>query len=97
MLYNTLPAYVYTIIATADYKWFDDTKTDSEVSSNFDRLLLVIGSMACGEKPKPAHQLVARKQQDSKKFEYNKNKKFIPETQKKGKPKCLFCGNLGHI
>jgi hypothetical protein len=50
MLYNALPTYVHTIIATADYKWFDDTKTDSEVSSYFDRLL-VIGSMARGEKP----------------------------------------------
>jgi hypothetical protein len=37
MLYNALPAYVHTIIA--DYKWFDDTKTDSELSSYFDRLL----------------------------------------------------------
>jgi hypothetical protein len=95
MLYNVLPGYVHTIIATADYKWFDDTKTDSEVSSYFDRLL-VIGSMARGEKPKPAHQLVARKRQDSNKFKFNENKKFIPETQKKGKPKCHFCGNLGH-
>jgi hypothetical protein len=81
MLYNALPAYVHTIIATADYKWFDDTKTDSELSSYFHRLL-VIASIACGEKPKPAHQSVARKQQDSNKFKFYKNKKIIPETQK---------------
>jgi hypothetical protein len=87
MLYNALPTYVHTIVATANYKWFNNTKTDSEVSSYFDRLL-VIRSMALGEKPKPAHQLVAKKQNDSK--------KFISETHKKGKPKCLFCGNLGH-
>jgi hypothetical protein len=67
MLYNALPTYVHTIIATADYKWFDDTKTDSEVSSYFDRLL-IIGLMARGEKPKPVHQLVARKQNDGKIF-----------------------------
>jgi hypothetical protein len=45
MLYNALPTYIHTKIATADYKWFDDAKTDSEVSSYFDRLL-VIGLMA---------------------------------------------------
>jgi hypothetical protein len=72
MLYNALPAYVHTIIATANYKWFDDTKTNSEVRSYFDRLL-VISSMAHGEKPKPAHPLVARKRQDSNKFKFNKN------------------------
>jgi hypothetical protein len=52
--------------------------------------------MARGKKPTPVHQSVTRKQQDSKKIKFNKKKKFIPETQKKGKPKCLFCGNLGH-
>jgi hypothetical protein len=77
MLYNALPVYIHTILATADYKLFDDTKTDSEVSSHFDRLL-VISLMARGEKPKPVHQSVPRKQQDRKKFKFNKNKnKFL--------------------
>jgi hypothetical protein len=75
MLYNALPTYVHTIIATANYKWFKDTKTDSEVSSYFNRLL-VIGLMARGEKPKPSHQSVAKKQNDSTKFKFNKNKKI---------------------
>jgi hypothetical protein len=79
MLYNALPTYVHTEIATADYKWFNNTETTIEVSSYFNRLL-VIGSMARGEKPKPAHQSVARKRNDSK--------KIISETHKKG--------NMGH-
>jgi hypothetical protein len=73
MLYNALPAYVHTIIATANYKWFDDTGNKSEVNSYFDRLL-VISSVARGKKSKPVHQLVTRKQKDSKKFKFNKKK-----------------------
>jgi len=55
MLYNSLPTYIHTIIATSDYKWYDGEKTDTEVCSYFDRLL-VIGSMARGEIKKPAQQ-----------------------------------------
>lgn len=45
MLYEALPPYAQNIMSTSDYKWEDAKKSDSEVSSYFDHLL-VIGTMA---------------------------------------------------
>jgi hypothetical protein len=39
MEYNSLPNYVHTILATTDYKWDDENKSDAEVCAYFDRLL----------------------------------------------------------
>jgi len=91
MLYNSLPTYIHTIIATSDYKWYDGEKTDTEVCSYFD-CLLVIDSMARGEINKPE-----QRKQDVTKFSFKNSKnKFKADKKTKGKPKCTFCGNLGH-
>ena len=96
MVYNALPGYVHTIIATADYKWFDENKTDSEVIAYIDRLL-IIGSVARGEKPKPNKQPHVHKRHENTKFKFNKhNNNYKNDKFKKGKPKCTFCGHMGH-
>jgi hypothetical protein len=48
-VYNALPTYVHNIIATFDYKWYDENKLDAKVCSYFD-CLLVISALAQGEK-----------------------------------------------
>ena len=71
-------------------------QADSEFSEYFDRLL-VIGSMAHGEKPKSTKPPHVHKKHENTKFKYNKNNnKFKNEKFKKGKPKCTFCGHMGH-
>jgi hypothetical protein len=52
ILYNALPAFAHTLIILANYKWFETEKTDSEVTTYFDRLL-VIGSIARGKSKNP--------------------------------------------
>jgi hypothetical protein len=52
ILYNALPAFAHTLIILVNYKWFKTAKTDSKVTTYFDRLL-VIGSIARGGKQKP--------------------------------------------
>jgi hypothetical protein len=92
MLHEALPSYVHVIISTSDYKWEDGTKTDSEVSSYFDRLI-VIGTMArtAHDKPKTVH-----KRADSKHSKFTKNNTFKGQNKKKPYSKCAFCGNTGH-
>jgi hypothetical protein len=41
MVYNALPTYVHTIIATLDYKSYDKNKLDAKVCACFDRLLVI--------------------------------------------------------
>jgi hypothetical protein len=79
MLHEALPSYVHVIISTSDYKWEDGTKTDSEVSSYFDRLI-VIGTMArtAHDKPKTVH-----KRADSKHSKFTKNNTFKGQNKKK--------------
>jgi hypothetical protein len=45
MVYNALPTYVHTIIATSDYKWYNKNKLNAEVCAYFD-CLLVISALA---------------------------------------------------
>jgi hypothetical protein len=52
ILYNSLPAFSRMLIILANYQWFETVKTDSKVTTYFDRLL-VIGSIARAEKQKP--------------------------------------------
>jgi hypothetical protein len=52
MVYNALPTYVHTIIATSDYKWYDKNKLDAEVCAYFE-CLIVISALARGEKWEP--------------------------------------------
>jgi hypothetical protein len=53
MVYNSLPNYVHTIIATTDYKWDDENKSDAEVCAYFDRLLMI---SALARDDKKAHK-----------------------------------------
>jgi hypothetical protein len=41
MVYNALPTYVHTMIATSDYKWYDKNKLDAKVCAYFDCLLVI--------------------------------------------------------
>jgi hypothetical protein len=93
MLRNALPLYVQTIIATPNYKWFNKHKTNSKVSSYFDRLL-VIGSMVRGKKPKSAHQPIAHKKHDDKKCKFNK-KKLTRKHSKRENPRIFFAATWG--
>ena len=70
----------------------DDTKTDSKVSSYFDRLI-VIGTAARNlhEKPKTVH-----KRAENKTSKYTKHNSFKGQMTKKPFSKCSFCRNTGH-
>jgi hypothetical protein len=59
MVYNALPNYVNNIIATSDYKWYKENKSDAKVCAYFD-CLLVISALAQGEKRK--HKAASKKQ-----------------------------------
>jgi hypothetical protein len=52
MVYNALPTYVHTILATSEYKWYDKNKLDAEVCAYFG-YLLVISALSCGKKRQP--------------------------------------------
>jgi hypothetical protein len=41
MVYNDLPTYVHTMIATSDYKWYNKNKLDAKVYAYFDCLLVI--------------------------------------------------------
>jgi hypothetical protein len=58
MIYNSLPNYIHTIIATTDYKWDDKSKSNAEVCAYFD-CLLVISALARDDKK--AHKLTPNK------------------------------------
>ena len=51
MVYNSLPTYVHTIIATAAYKKDNDTNLDADFCAYFDSLL-VISRLVRGNKGK---------------------------------------------
>jgi hypothetical protein len=36
IVYNSLPTYVHTIIATSDYKWYNKNKSDAKVCIGMD-------------------------------------------------------------
>jgi hypothetical protein len=56
MVYNSLPNYINTIISTNDYKWDEENKSDVEVCSYFDRLLVISALTSGGKKSnKPPH------------------------------------------
>jgi hypothetical protein len=41
MVNNALPTYVHTMIATSDYKWYNENKLDAKVCAYFDCLLVI--------------------------------------------------------
>jgi hypothetical protein len=79
----TLPAFAHTLIISANYKWFETAKTDSKVTTYFDRLL-VIGSIARGEKQNPH----AKQAHPHKRYQNAK----IPKCQRK--PLIGTCKNV---
>jgi hypothetical protein len=41
MVYNALPTYIHTIIATSDFNWYNENKSDAKVCAYFDCLLMI--------------------------------------------------------
>jgi hypothetical protein len=52
MVYDAFPMYVYTMIKTSDYKWYNKNKLDAKVCVYFD-CLLMISALAQDGKQKP--------------------------------------------
>ena len=98
MVYNSLPNYVHTIIATTDYKWDDENKSDAEVCAYFDRLLVI---SALARDNKKAHKPPPNKKINytGKKHSFRKNiPKHKSSSQGKAKkPQCNFCNMKGHV
>jgi hypothetical protein len=96
MVYNALPTYVHTIIATLNYKWYEKNKLDAEVCTYFEHLL-VISALAQGKK----WETKSSKKQityTGKKNSFNK-KSFKHESSSQNKTKCVqcqFCNMKGH-
>jgi Reverse transcriptase (RNA-dependent DNA polymerase) len=97
MVYNSLPNYIHTIISTTDYKWDEENKSDAEVCSYFDRLL-VISALARGDEKSNKPPSNKPNTYTSKKNSFKKHS-FKKEPSSHGKNKkvqCDFCNMKGH-
>jgi hypothetical protein len=97
MVYNVLPTYVHTIIATSDYKWYNKNKSDAEVCAYFDHLL-VISALARGKNQEPKSASKKQITYTGKKNSFNK-KSLKHELSSQNKTKCVqcqFCSMKGH-
>jgi hypothetical protein len=88
MVYNALPTYVHTIIATSDFKWYNKNKSDAKACAYFD-FLLVISALAQGKKREPKSASKKQVTYSGKKNSCNK-KSFKHELSPQNKTKCVF-------
>jgi hypothetical protein len=97
MVYNALLTFVHTIIATSDYKWYDENRSDAKVFAYID-CLLVISALAQGKKWESNYTSKKQVTYTSKKNTFNK-KSFKRKSSSQNKIKCVqckFCNMKGH-
>ena len=71
MVYNSLPIYIHTIIATSAYQWDNDNKSDTEVCAYFDNLLM-ISRLSHSDKGNLKPPAIKKITYNSKKNSFNK-------------------------